>query len=247
MQQSNNLSGILTCARYSFAPNYYKYCGPDANKKISSYLQNSHANPNLVEILGQFDVLFRYLSLIAHSNNIADPFDSRVVEAYWIGNRLLERIKPSQLGEHLLYDQELKKRLPEKMLKWVLEKVPKGAKIHHSFHVFNVFIRTGHLIAPHTIDTIDQCRIGWGKVVKVQSAKCKVQSRKLISQNKKLVLIESERELSAPIDGSIKNKLKPGDLVSFHWGFICDKITPQQAKNLAFYTNHNLRLANETV
>jgi len=245
--QSNNLSGILTCARYSFAPNYYKYCGPDANKKISSYLQNSHADPNLVEILDQFDVLFRYLSLIAHSNNIADPFDQRVVEAYWIGNSLLEKVKPTQLGNHLLYDQQLKKRLPPKMLKWVVEKIPKGVKVHHSFHVFNIFIRTGHLIAPHTVDTMDQCRIGWGKVIKVHSSQFTVHSQKLISQNKKLVFIDSVRELSTPIDRSIKNKLKPGDLVSFHWGFICDKITPQQAKNLAFYTNQNLKLANETI
>ena len=245
--QSNNLSGILTCARYSFAPNYYKYCGPDKNKQISSYLSETAADGNLSKTLGQFDVLFRYLSLIAHSNNIADPFDLRVVEAYWIGNSLLEKVKPTQLGNHLLYDQQLKKRLPPKMLKWVVEKIPKGVKVHHSFHVFNIFIRTGHLIAPHTIDTMDQCRIGWGKVIKVESGKWKVESQKLTIQNKKLFFIKSIRDLIAPFDGSIKNKLKPGDLVSFHWGFICDKIKPQQAKNLAFYTNQNLKLANETI
>jgi len=240
------MQGVLTCARYSFAPNYYKYCGPDANKQISSYLKETTADPDLTEILGQFDVLYRYLSLIAHANGLADPFEPQVVEAYWIGNSLLENVKPKQLRDYLLYDQELKKRLPVKMLKWVIEKIPKGAKIHHSFHVFNIFIRTGHLTTPHTIDTMDQCRIGWGRVVSVKD-KVKVTSQKLTSQNKKLVFCDSMRELLFPVDSQLKNKIKIGDTVSFHWGFICDKISPTQAQNLAFYTNHNLKLANETI
>ena len=246
MQSLKNIQGVITCARYSFAPNYYKYCGPDKNKQISSYLKETFADPNLSSLLGQFDVLNRYLLLIAHENGLVDPFDPQVVEAYWIGNPLLETVKPQTLGEELLYNHQLKKRLPQKTLKWVLEKLPKGAKPHHSFHVFNIFIRTGHLIAPHTIDTMDQCRIGWGEIVEINN-KIKVKSQKLTSQSKKLVFTESIRQLSAPIDSSIKNRLKKGDLISFHWGFICDKITPAQAKNLAHYTKLNLKLANDTV
>lgn len=244
--QPNNLDGVLTCARYSFAPNYYKYCGPDKNKQISFYLKEEAADPNLSSILGKFDVLIRYLTLIAHENGLEDPFDPRVVEAYWIGNSLLESVSAQSLGDDLIEKHQLKKRLPEKMLKWIEEKIPKGARPHHSFHVFNIFIRTGHLIAPHTIDTMDQCRIGWGQVIEVKD-KVKVKSQKLSGNNKKLIFIESIRELSAPIDGSLKKTLKKGDLVSFHWGFICDKITHAQVKNLAYYTNQNLKLANETV
>ena len=246
MQPLKNMEGVLTCARYSFAPNYYKYCGPDKNKEISSYLKDTFADPNLSNLLEQFDVLNRYLLLIAHENGLIDPFDPRVVEASWLGNSLLGSVKSHTLGEELLYNHQLKKRLPQKTLKWILEKLPKGAKPHHSFHVFNIFIRTGHLIAPHTIDTMDQCRIRWGKVIEVKD-KIKVKSQKLSSNNKKLIFIESVRELSAPIDGSLKKTLKKGDLVSFHWSFICNKISSQQAQNLAFYTNHNLRLANATV
>lgn len=244
--QSNNLAGVLTCARYSFAPNYYKYCGPDANRKILSYLKETTADPSLTSFLSQFDVLFRYLTLIARENGFTDPFDPKVVEAYWIGNSLLATVKPKPFGEHLFYEQALKKRLESKALKWLVEKIPKNAKPHHSFHVFNIFIRTGHLIAPHTIDTMDQCRIGWGEVIEAKD-KVKVKSQKLTSLDKKLVFVEAIRDLSSPIDGQVLKNLNKGELVSFHWGFVCDKITKIQAKNLEYWTNHNLKLANETI
>ena len=213
---------------------------------MSSYLKETFTDSNLSNLLGQFDVLNRYLLLIAHENGLVDPFDPRVVEAYWVGNWLLEMVNPRSFSDHLFYKQELKKRLSGKMLKWIVEKIPKGAKPHHSFHVFNIFIRTGHLIAPHTIDTMDQCRIGWGEIIEVKE-KVRVKSQKLTPLNKKLMFVESVRDLSVPIDGSIKNKLKPGDLVSYHWGFVCDKITQAQVRNLAYWTNYNLRLANETI
>ena len=37
------MDGILTCARYAFAPNYYKYCGPDANQGIASYIKEGRS------------------------------------------------------------------------------------------------------------------------------------------------------------------------------------------------------------
>ncbi len=43
-----------------------------------------------------------YLQLIARSNDIADPFDARVVEAYWIGNELLDGVEVRQLYDSLV-------------------------------------------------------------------------------------------------------------------------------------------------
>jgi hypothetical protein len=39
----------------------------------------------------------------------------------------------------------------------------------------------------------------------------------------------------------------PGDIVSLHWGWVCDVLTPRQVANLARFTDHHLRLANRTI
>ena len=37
---------------------------------------------------------------------------------------------------------------------------------------------------------------------------------------------------------------KVGDWVSYHWGFVCDKLSPSQVKNLEFYTNKAIEFYN---
>lgn len=247
------MDGVLRCARYSFAPNYYKYCGPDANRSIAAYLQEGVSDPGLSAYLSEFAVLYPYLKLIAEENGIADPFDSRVVEAYWVGNDLLEHVGMKSFAQHLLYEQHLKKRLPPRKLKWVIDKVPKGAKLHHSFHVFSIFTRTGHHAVEHTLDTMDSCRISWGKIVQdsrftIQDSGIRIKTQQLVYRNGKLGLREGVvREVALPVDGQYSKQFQPGDLVTIHWGFVCDKIDEARARTLERYTKHNLRLANETI
>ena len=248
-----NSRGVLTCARYAFAPNYYKYCGPDTNRKIKDYLREGVSDPGLSQYLSEFVVLYPYLKLIAQENGIADPYDPRVVEAYWIGNSFLDRVKVGSFVDHLHFGQRLKDKIPSKKLKWVIEKVPRGGKVHHSFHVFSVFTRTGHHTVDHTLDTMDQCRIGWGKIIKssklkAQNSKIKIKTQKMAYEDGKLKLKNGIiREINLPVGNKMSKKLKPGDWVSYHWGFVCDKISQEQAKSLAHYTKLNLKLANETI
>ena len=247
------MDGVLTCARYAFAPNYYKYCGPDANRTIASYLKEEASDPGLSAYLSEFAVLFPYLRLIAHENGIADPFDQRVVEAYWVGNSLLDRVVMRSFSEHLQYEQKLRKRLPAKKMKWIVEKIPRGAKIHHSFHVFSIFTRTGHHAVEHTLDTMDNCRISWGQIIangkwQMANGNIRVKTQQLVNEEGKLRFKDGVvREVALPVDGEFAKNLKPGDWVTFHWGFVCEKINSAKAKRLEAFTLHHLRLANETI
>ena len=45
----------------------------------------------------------------------------------------------------------------------------------------------------------------------------------------------------------VLERLKPGDWVSLHWGFVCDALSDVQVKRLKQYTEHHLKLANETI
>jgi len=245
--------GLLKCSRYAFAPNYYRYCGPDNRKRLEGYLSEKIVDTGLREYLVDFEGLYPYLKTIATENNLSDPFDERVVEAYWVGNNLLHQVRQKEMAETLLYGQQLKKRLQTKVWRWITDKIPKGAFFHHSFHVFSIFTRTGHLTIDHTIDSMNECRIGWGRIInnsnlKFQSLKIQLKTQQLIYRKGKLV-IESNviREVIPSVDVGLAKSLKPGDWVSYHWGFICEKLTLKQVARLSHYTRHNLRLANETL
>ena len=87
-----NKQGLLLCAKYSVAPNYFGYCGPDENKSLIDHLKEGIADREVKSILSEFETLYLNLTLIAKENKITDVFDRRVVEAYWVGNHLLQNI-----------------------------------------------------------------------------------------------------------------------------------------------------------
>jgi len=248
------MKGLLRCARYAFSPNKLKYCGPvDKNSEIFSYLSERVEDKGLEELLDDFAVMYPYLKLIAEENGIKDVFDERVVEAYWIGNELLEGVLVKQFYDHLLEKQKLKKRFKKRDLKWIVGKVPAGAKVHHSFHVFNVWNRTGHEAKPHTIETMNNCRISAGEILstkhEARSTKLKVKTDELVYEDEKLRLKKGViKEVRWRIgDRSFVDKLKKGDLITMHWEWVCEKIDKKQMRNLEKYTKWHLKLANSTI
>jgi hypothetical protein len=256
------MNGLWHCAKYAFSPNYLKYCGPDKNKELKGYLQTKTSDQGLQAILAEFAAMQPYLKLIANDNGIKDEFDEQVVEAYWLGNELLETVSLKSFFNHAL------PRLTKKDLQWFEIKLGQGAKPNHQFHVLNFWKRTGHLARMHTIETMDNCRISVGKITSFGNTKfpgaqsfatpptvtsksrqtssapeiCVACTDKLIYKNGRLELEPAIKEVQ-----SLENGYKPGDLVTIHWNWICEKITMQQAKNLQKYTDLALRLANLTI
>ncbi|GAI47424.1 unnamed protein product [marine sediment metagenome] len=86
------VGGTIRFATYAFMPNRLGYCGGDDNKTLFDYCVAKHTDPGLVIILQKFEAAYPYLKLIASSNHISDAFDARVVEAYWLGNELLDQV-----------------------------------------------------------------------------------------------------------------------------------------------------------
>src|SRR5690606_26836571 len=78
----------------------------------------------------------RYLELIARANSISDPFDPRVVEAFWIGNSLLDQVTPEQLEQDLgawLHDST------NGMWGHIDDATRALVRPHHNLHVFAVY------------------------------------------------------------------------------------------------------------
>ncbi len=236
--------GALLAARFSFMPNRLGYCGPEENRAMLDYLVEQRSDRGLEQILARFAGAFPYYSFIAAANSIADPFDPKVIEAYWIGNELLERVELADLHRHL--EERFSRRFPARLLRDVLGQVPAGARPHHNFHVFSMPVRTGHLEIPHGLETMDECRISWGRVVADHGDK-------LLVERRPLTLSGDELALGPPVARSVWRRFEgkalltdivPGDVVAIHWGCGCYKLALRQLRFLVHYTRHHLAIAN---
>lgn len=241
--------GLLLCARYSIAPNFLGYCGPDKNQSLIDHLQEDMADKEVSSILLQFETLYPYLKFIATENNISNPFAKKVVEAYWLGNKLLQNAANIDYVDLIDEKLHLEKRMGRKKIIAVKRKITQYRFYpHHSFHVFNIFKRTGHNSSDHTLETMDNCRIGYGKII--QTAKIK----NLIVETNPLVIKDGKLQLGKPILKKLKidyrgktffKDYKLGDWVSFHWGFVCDILNDGQLRNLDFYTKQAINFFNK--
>ncbi|HMA34050.1 MAG TPA: DUF6390 family protein [Chloroflexia bacterium] len=239
------LAGPLRFVHYAFMPNRLQYCGGDDNRTLLEYGTAQVVDGGLTPLLRRFTGALPYLQLIARANGIADPFDSRVVEAYWLGNALLEQVEVRQLYDALA--ARFGKQLEGRARDWVLGKAPAGARPHHNFHVFDIHSRVGEV--GHTLETLDQCAITAGRVLAVEGAELVVDRQPLILVDGKLAQGPAQRtRVLRQVDSrGFADAAAVGDWVALHWGWVCEVLTPPQQASLAHYTRYHLALANQTI
>jgi hypothetical protein len=239
------LRGTMRFIRYGFMPNRLTYCGPDANRTLLDYAMAEVSDSGLHALLEKFDGALPYLRLIARSNGIADPFDDRVVQAYWLGGPLLERVSVAALYDHL--SERFRTQLNGRLKALVLGKAPAGAHPHHSFHVLDVYSRVSDL-GP-SLATIDNCRISWGQVLGIAGSELIVRREPVVLHEGKLKLgaAETQRVLRQLDGKGFADGAQIGDWVSMHWGWVCEVLTATEHASLEHATRYHLALANQTL
>ncbi|MBU0707105.1 hypothetical protein KKG41_01900 [Patescibacteria group bacterium] len=242
------MTGATSCTTYAFMPNQLAYCGPE-NRDLLEYGATKTVDAGLTNILSDFQNLWPYLRFIAFNNNIKDPFDNRVVEAYWVGNELLNNISIKGFHKHLIDTLKLKEKIDPASLEYLIGKIPQGAKPHHTFHVMNVFAKTNHWALGNVLETINNCRVSWGKITNVEKDFITVTTQPIVMQDKKMKL---GQPIIKKVQRSVEDKTfigqaELGDWLSFHWNFACEIITLRQALNLKLYTEEAITLANLTI
>ncbi len=241
---SLSLDGPQLFARYAFMPNRLTYCGGDDDRALFDYILADVTDAGLRGLLRKFTGAVPYLGLIASSNVIADAFDVRVVEAYWLGNELLQGVEARALYDSL--SARFRRQLRPRDLELVLGKAPAGAHPHHSFHVLEVCPRNGW---PQTLAWMDNCRISWGKVSALDGSTLQADVIPLALDGNFLVPGAPERRtINRQIDGrGFIDDAQPGDWISIHWGWACQVLSLRQVTNLEHWTRYHLRIVNETV
>ena len=240
--------GARMFVRYAYPPNALGYCGPDG---FRDYAEAGVVDQGLVKQVQAFSGAWPYLELISSGCDIPDPLDRRVVEAYWVGNDLLDRVLIGKLGDSMA--ERFRKQVGNKF-QFLAEGVLAGGVPHHSFHVFGVYPWVGLLgndrMTRHALTVLDRCRVRWGKVIAVNSlAEVIVESRPLNWDGRLLTLDEPTVETARlPLDSAVSAPgLTPGDWVALHWDWVCDKLTDRQLRALRGYSQRHLDMVNHRV
>jgi hypothetical protein len=253
-------------ARYAFGPNRLGLCGPadwPALRQLGSAADGDSASRDhakgartlaaegaIRELARGFEGAYPYLRLIADSNGISDPLDRAVVDAYWLGNRLSDRVEPSLMARSL--SERFEARVASDEWRWLAAKPMTGARPTHAFHVLDVFPRAGLMNGGDVSDALalmQSCRIRWGTVLDVGAERLVVDAPALEMSGGKLRLSEPRvgtvsRWLDAPSD---RADIRVGDVVSLHWDWACEVLVPARARALMSRTRAQMRITNETI
>ncbi|MFG1810380.1 DUF6390 family protein [Streptomyces sp. NPDC049040] len=218
--------GAALFARYAYPPNELGYCGPED----ASALLRPGTAADIERRAREFEGAWCYLEFLAESAGLADPLDERVVEAYWIGNDLLDRASPGAL-----LDRMRDRFRTQSGGTW--REAGDGAVAHHSFQVFDVYPWAGMLRAsghPAALTVLDRCRIRTGLVRGVDGESASVESAPLLWDGAAMVTgpPRIERVRWSTGGRSLIERPSPGDLVALHWDWVCDVLTEDQAARI---------------
>jgi hypothetical protein len=182
----------------------------------SDAFRDSVRSGELTRLARTFSGAWPYLEQLAAASRIGDPLDQRVVEAYWVGSDLL-RSAP----------------------------LPDGGLPHHSFHVFCVYPWAALLPDPRkaarALTVLDRCRIRWGRVSAVDGDRAAVTFRPLCWDGQLLALGKAAQETARLAPDST---IRPGDWVSLHWEWVCDRLSARQLGALRTYTRFHMDMLN---
>jgi len=243
-------TGPVLFARYAYGPNRLGLCGPSDAQGLFGEASSNGDDRELRELARGFEGAYPYLELIARANAIADPLDRRVVDAYWLGSPLLERVTPNLIGESLRL--RFRPKLAQPMWKWLQSSAPSGAKPVHAFHVLDVFPKVG-LMRSEQVDNVlrvmDSCRVRHGRVIERDGDQLLVNAVPLALADGKLTFGPARIErITAWRDGhGFIGDVAPGDVVSIHWDWACDVLDSDQVGRLISWTRRQLAIANETL
>ncbi len=238
--------GPILFARYAYPPNALGYCGPADHAALLGAASEDNDLRELAHLASRFEGAWPYLELIAGCNDLDDPLDERVVEAYWVGNRLLDRVPTAALVASL--DERFSRRTGRDF-EPIAMAAPLGGVAHHSFHVFAVYPWLGLLRSGTegpALAVLDRCRIRWGRVVAVEGDTVVVRNRALEFRGDRLILGAARTErVRRAVDGvGILRDLRAGEIVSLHWDWVCERLSPSRLAALRRANARNLAVVN---
>lgn len=190
-----------------------------------------------------FEALWPYLQAIGAKHHL-DPLDPKVVEAYWIGNELLDPFGREDFRKLLTALQ--RRGLPASIAERLAHHLPKEPIPHHMFHVAFVGVGavTGHV--PTTLANLEACRPAWATVLERRPESLRILRPSLQVGAGRLVWgpdVASE----IAYDPQTIPDVHDGRSVVVHWSWPALVLTEAQLGTLRDFTERSMAAANEAL
>lgn len=233
------IDGPELFCRYAQAPNLLGYCGPDNDQGVTAVAAGLTMPVEEMTRIGMaFNGAWPYLELISKLSG-HHPLDHEVVEAYWLGSPLLDQLDLVKWGSSAA-DRFYGRAGP----RWapLADALNSGGVPNHAFHVFCAYPWVGLLgegfVGP-SLEVLDRCRIGWGVVTEVDDQMAIVRRRPLVWVDD---VLRSGDPVVEPFRAPAE--LAPGDHVSLHWDFVCQRLDRRRLARLRAVHDRHLAIAN---
>ena len=237
------MDGVAHCARISLATTRLAYSRPaEAAPALYAAALSGQGSPAARRALEQFEALMPYLQAIGNYHAL-DPFDLRVVEAYWIGNELLEPFGRPQFAA--LLDSLRRRGLPRSLTDRLVRGLPERPMPHHVFHVAYVGVGnvTGHVET--TLANIEACRPARWRVASIDEGSLSLLGAHLELDHDRIRL-GSQGSRKVAYEPPLLPELRVGDDVAVHWGLAGLRLSSDQARRLDEWTVRSLASAAST-
>jgi hypothetical protein len=216
---------------FSLPPTALGYCGQStAARKFTKCIISGECSGVDKEI-ANFIVLYPYLKILSkifHLPILSYP----VVEAYWIGNKYLRKVKSSHYN--LLLEKFLKQGIPSWLVKDLRAKKPKKFIPTHLWQVLYVGVGRASGAVPFNLGSVNSCMIRWGKIEAISHGKVVAHLNSLQKRKNQYTLTLLKE--NAGVNSILAPRLKIGDTVAVHWNQVVKVLTVAEEKNLNFWT-----------
>lgn len=236
------MDGAALASRYAYPPNRRGYCGESSfGATLRRFMRGQSGVPELRAGLEGFHAHHAYLALIARENGLG-PFDREVIRAFWTGNGLLESVRPAALRSFIR--SELIPKSQRARARRLCDSLPEGILPHHSFNVLYVnFVSNA---VERSLRNFDSCCVTSGRVLEASGRTARIQ-RNSIGWDSGFTIVPRQSTIMLERGGiRFVSSLKPGDIISVHWGMAIEKLSEKDARALMAYTNKNIRAINES-
>ncbi len=239
----SELAGLRLAAVFSTVPNCKDYCGPaESWKAFEEFLKTGKGPEKVAGLLEKFVAFYPYAELIGEASG-KKPFDLEVVEAYWLGNELLEKIGPEDVAKMIKAKFEAPHLLPKTFAEKLVAGIPGNPWPHHSFQVLYVHFITGKVAK--TVENEAQCLVSWARVERADGDGLVVKGPLVTLENGKYVLsglVERKVATKLPDGFQLAADAAEGDWVGVHWGLAVRKLSDGELCRLQRYTKHTLEI-----
>jgi hypothetical protein len=238
------MDGIALGARFSIETNRLGFCGPAGMEPaMRAAILKGDGMPSVGRALLQFEALGPYLEAIAEKHG-RSPLDHDVVEAYWIGNELLDAFERKDFIS--LLGALTGRGLPRRIADRLTQRLPEMPLPHHLFHVCFVGVGnvTGHVET--VLPNMESCRPAWATVVSATDGVLTLRKPRL-SQKDGYLSIGTDETVTVAYDPAFLPAVRQGSQVVLHWGWPAMELSSRQRINLERYSAESLAAYNETL